>query len=138
MAGKFEIKEGASGKFRFNLKAGNGQIILSSESYESKQGAEKGVESVRKNASDDNRYEHKTAKNDEAFFVLKAGNGEPLGRERNLFFRIGDEKWYRIGQTQCGGRGDCLPGIIHSDCYRHYFHLARFSRRRRSAFAGRD
>jgi uncharacterized protein YegP (UPF0339 family) len=40
----------------------------------------KGVESVRKNATDDNRYERKTAKNDEAYFVLKAGNGEPLGR----------------------------------------------------------
>ena len=80
MAGKFEIKESTSGKFRFNLKAGNGQIILSSEAYESKQGAEKGIESVRKNAPEDNRYERKTAKNDEAFFVLKAGNGEPLGR----------------------------------------------------------
>lgn len=80
MAGKFEIKEGNSGKFRFNLKASNGQTILTSETYETKQGAEKGVESVRKNASDDNRYERKTAKNDEAFFVLKAGNGEPLGR----------------------------------------------------------
>ena len=80
MAGKFEIKEGTSGKFRFNLKASNGQIILSSETYETKQGAEKGVESVRKNAADDNRYERKTAKNGDAFFVLKAGNGEPLGR----------------------------------------------------------
>ncbi len=80
MAGKFEIKESTGGKFRFNLEAGNGQTILSSESYESKQGAEKGIESVRKNATDDNRYERKTTKNDEAFFVLKAGNGEPLGR----------------------------------------------------------
>jgi uncharacterized protein YegP (UPF0339 family) len=44
MAGKFEIKESTGGKFRFNLKAGNGQIILSSESYETKQGAEKGLD----------------------------------------------------------------------------------------------
>ncbi len=80
MAGKFEIKEGSSGKFRFNLKASNGQTILTIETYETRAGAEKGVESVRRNASDDNRYERKTAKNDEAFFVLKAGNGEPLGR----------------------------------------------------------
>ncbi len=80
MAGKFEIKEGSSGKFRFNLKASNGQTILTSETYETRAGAEKGVESVRKNAPDDNRYDRKTAKNDEAFFVLKAGNGEPLGR----------------------------------------------------------
>jgi len=36
MAGKFEIKKGSSGKYCFNLKAGNGQIILSSESYETK------------------------------------------------------------------------------------------------------
>jgi uncharacterized protein YegP (UPF0339 family) len=47
---------------------------------QTKQGAEKGVESVRKNAADDKRYERKQAKNGEAFFVLKAGNGEPLGR----------------------------------------------------------
>ncbi len=80
MAGKFEIKKGSSGKYRFNLKAGNGQIILLSETYETKQSAENGVQSVRKNAPDDNRYERKTAKNDEAFFVLKAGNGETLGR----------------------------------------------------------
>jgi hypothetical protein len=91
MAGKFEIKEGSSGKYRFNLKAGNGQIILSSESYETKQGAEKGIESVRKNAPDDNRYERKTAKNDEAFFVLKAGNGEPLGRSETYSSTSGME-----------------------------------------------
>ncbi len=80
MAGKFEIKKGSNGKFRFNLKAGNGQVILSSETYETKQSAEKGIESVRKNASDDNRYERKIASNDQAYFVLKAVNGEPLGR----------------------------------------------------------
>ena len=80
MSGKFEIKEGTSGKFRFNLKAGNGQIILSSETYETKQGAKGGIESVKKNAADHSRYERKTATNGEAYFVLKAGNGEPLGR----------------------------------------------------------
>ncbi len=80
MAGKFEIKKGTSGKYRFNLKASNGQIILSSESYETKQGAEKGIESVKKNSSRDEAYERKTAKNNEAFFFLKAGNNEPLGR----------------------------------------------------------
>lgn len=80
MAGKFEIKEGSSGKYRFNLKAGNGEIILSSEAYESKNGAEKGVASVKKNAPDDTNYERKTASNGEPFFVLKAANGEPIGR----------------------------------------------------------
>ena len=55
-------------------------LILSSEAYETKQGAEKGVESVRKNAPEDSHYERKEAKNGEAYFVLKAGNGEPIGR----------------------------------------------------------
>ncbi len=80
MAGKFEIKESTGGKFRFNLKAENGQVILSSESYETKQGAEKGIDSVKKNAPDDDRYERKTASNGESYFVLKAGNNELLGR----------------------------------------------------------
>ena len=49
--GKFEIHETASGAFRFNLKAGNGQIIAVSESYSALDGCKNGVESVRKNAT---------------------------------------------------------------------------------------
>jgi uncharacterized protein len=52
MAAKFELKKSASGKFHFNLKAGNGEIIASSEMYESKAAAKNGIESVRKNAAD--------------------------------------------------------------------------------------
>src|SRR5215212_888615 len=80
MAGKFEIKEGRNGKFRFNLKSSNGQVILSSESYDSRSGAVSGIESVRKNAGNDSRFERKTAKDGSAFFILKAGNGEPIGK----------------------------------------------------------
>lgn len=80
MAGKFEIKTTTTGKFRFNLKAGNGQIILSSEMYESKGAAQKGIESVKKNAGDDARFERKESTSGKPFFVLKAGNHEPLGQ----------------------------------------------------------
>jgi uncharacterized protein YegP (UPF0339 family) len=80
MPGKFEIKAGKNGKYRFNLKSSNGQIILTSESYDSRSGAEGGIESVRKNAGDDGRFERKTAKDGSAYFVLKAGNGEPIGK----------------------------------------------------------
>ena len=48
MAGKFEIKVGKTGKFRFNLKASNGQVILSSETYETRADAEKKIEAVKK------------------------------------------------------------------------------------------
>lgn len=80
MPGKFEIKTGKGGKFRFNLKASNGQVILSSETYESRKGAEGGIASVRKNAGNDKRFERKTAKDGSPYFVLKAANGEPIGR----------------------------------------------------------
>ncbi|MBN2873871.1 MAG: YegP family protein [Spirochaetales bacterium] len=52
MAGKFEYYEDKKGKFRFRLKAGNGQIIAVSEAYESKDSCINGIESVKKNAPD--------------------------------------------------------------------------------------
>lgn len=52
MAGKFELYKDKAGKFRFRLKASNGQVIASGEAYETKASAMKGIESVRKNASD--------------------------------------------------------------------------------------
>lgn len=52
MAGKFELYKDAAGKFRFRLKASNGQIIATGEAYESRVSAMKGIESVRKNAGD--------------------------------------------------------------------------------------
>ena len=80
MPGKFEIKAGKNGKFRFNLKASNGQIILTSESYDSRNGCERGIESIRKNAGNDARFERKAAKDGSSYFVLKAANGEPIGK----------------------------------------------------------
>jgi uncharacterized protein YegP (UPF0339 family) len=52
MAGQFELYPGAGGKFRFRLKASNGQIIAVSEAYNSKASALNGIDSVKKNAPD--------------------------------------------------------------------------------------
>jgi uncharacterized protein YegP (UPF0339 family) len=52
MAGKFEITQDKAGKYRFRLKAGNGEIIAVSEAYETKVSAKNGIESVKKNAPD--------------------------------------------------------------------------------------
>ncbi len=52
MAGKFELYQDKAEKFRFRLKASNGQVIATGEAYESKAAALKGIESVKKNASD--------------------------------------------------------------------------------------
>jgi uncharacterized protein YegP (UPF0339 family) len=50
MAGKFELRKSGSGKYRFVLKAGNGEIIATSESYTTKAAAKNGIESVKTNA----------------------------------------------------------------------------------------
>jgi uncharacterized protein YegP (UPF0339 family) len=50
VAAKFVLKKGTSGKFHFNLVATNGQVIATSEAYESKAAALNGIESVKKNA----------------------------------------------------------------------------------------
>ena len=79
MAGKFEIKTAKNGEFIFNLKAGNGQVILTSEMYKAKASALNGIASVKKNAPDDARYEKKKSTNGKHYFVLKAGNHEIIG-----------------------------------------------------------
>jgi uncharacterized protein YegP (UPF0339 family) len=80
MAGKFEISKRKNGEFQFNLKAGNGQVILSSEGYASLGGCENGIESVRRHAASEANFEKKVAKDGSPYFVLIAGNGEPIGR----------------------------------------------------------
>lgn len=80
MAGYFELSTAAGSQFKFNLKAGNNQTVLSSELYKTKQSALGGIASVQKNATDDSRYQRKTAKDNSPYFTLVAANGEALGR----------------------------------------------------------
>lgn len=79
MAAKFEVKATANGQFMFNLKAGNGQVILTSEMYKAKASALNGIESVKKNAVKAGQFEEKESKKGDPYFVLKAGNGEIIG-----------------------------------------------------------
>jgi hypothetical protein len=80
MAARFELKVAGGDQFMFNLKAGNHEIILTSELYTRKASAEVGIESVRKNAGDDARFERKTSRAGDPYFVLKAANGETIGK----------------------------------------------------------
>ncbi|MFZ5557977.1 MAG: YegP family protein [Pseudomonadota bacterium] len=80
MAGKFELKQSANGKFMFNLKSGNGQVILTSQTYERREDALAGIKSVQTNAAEDARFERKTSSKGEPFFVLLAGNGQQVGK----------------------------------------------------------
>ena len=50
MAGKYKLYTDKAGRYRFRLKASNGQVIASSEAYESKASAQNGIASVKANA----------------------------------------------------------------------------------------
>jgi uncharacterized protein YegP (UPF0339 family) len=80
MPGKFVVKTAKNGKVFFSLKASNGQIILSSEMYDTRGAADKGIASVKKNAGSEARFERKKSNKGEDYFILKAANGEPIGR----------------------------------------------------------
>ena len=77
--GKFEIKTRKNGEFQFNLKATNGQVILTSEGYKTKASCLNGVESVKKNSQDKKRFEVKEASNGKPYFNLMAANGQVIG-----------------------------------------------------------
>lgn len=79
MAGHYDLKKSGS-QFMFNLKAGNGETILTSERYETKTGATNGIESVQTNCTSDARYERKTSNANQPYFVLKAANGQVIGK----------------------------------------------------------
>jgi uncharacterized protein YegP (UPF0339 family) len=79
MAGWYELSKGASGQFHFVLKAGNGEVILSSEHYQAKPSAEQGIASVQANCELDERYEKKESKDGKPFFNLKAANHQVIG-----------------------------------------------------------
>lgn len=76
--GKFVIKNTATG-IKFDLKAGNGQVILTSEVYTTKAACQNGIESVKKNAPEDARYERKDSSSGKPMFNLKATNGQVIG-----------------------------------------------------------
>lgn len=77
--GKFVVTTRKNGEFQFNLKATNGQVILTSEGYTTKTACLNGVESVKKNAANEARYEIKEAKNGKPYFNLKSTNGQVIG-----------------------------------------------------------
>ena len=77
--GKFVIKTRTNGDFQFDLHAGNGENILTSQGYSTKAGCENGVESVRANALDPTKFDKNDASNGKFYFNLKAGNGHIIG-----------------------------------------------------------
>jgi len=83
MAGKFECYKDKAGEFRFRLKAGNGETILSSEGYKAKDSCSNGIASVQKNCSDDKCFEKTTTSSGQFRFNLKSTNGQVIGTSQS-------------------------------------------------------
>ena len=82
MAGKFVAYTGKDGKDYFRLKAGNGEVIFNSQGYAARKSCLNGIESVRKNSQDEERFEVREAKDGRTYFILKASNGQEVGRSQ--------------------------------------------------------
>lgn len=78
-------------EYYFRLKAKNGQVILTSEGYSSKAAAKNGIESVKKNAADDARFERKETAGGKFRFNLRAGNNQVIGTSQNYASKDGME-----------------------------------------------
>jgi uncharacterized protein len=78
--GKYVISKAKNDEVYFNLKATNGQTILTSQMYSSESACFNGIESVRTNCSDDSKFERKQSVNNKPHFVLKAANGQVIGK----------------------------------------------------------
>lgn len=88
---KFEVfVSSRNSQYYFRLKSGNGEIILGSEGYVSRQGCLNGIVSVKANAPYDSRYERKDSFQNYTF-NLKASNGEIIGRSENYVSSAGRE-----------------------------------------------
>lgn len=101
MAGKYELKKSSNGKYFFNLLATNGQIILSSEMYETKSSALNGIESVRKNSGLEARYNKLASAKGDPYFTLKAGNHQVIGKSQ----MYADERGCTNGIKSCQTNG---------------------------------
>lgn len=78
MAGYFEVDKRADGQFTFRLKAG-ADVILTSEAYTTKAACLNGIESVKANASDEDRYRRTMTPDGKFRFALEAANGQAIG-----------------------------------------------------------
>ncbi len=81
---KFEVyQSGTKSEFRFRLKADNGQIILSSEGYNTKASCLNGIESVKKNAGDPKRFAKTKTPSNMFRFSITAANNQIIGTSQN-------------------------------------------------------
>jgi len=96
--GKFVVKKGTTGKFRFNLLSTNGQVVATSEAYNSKASAMGGIRAVRSLAADA-AVEDQTTKEWAAEVARKAAG--PVKKAVKKVGRKTSATTKKTGQTRC-------------------------------------
>lgn len=109
MSGWFELSKSSDNQFRFVLKSANGEIILTSELYGTKNNAEKGIVSVQANSSSDERFELKLASNGKYFFNLKAANHQVIGTSQ--LYASNQSRTQGISSVKTNGATDVIKDL---------------------------
>ena len=91
---RYELRKSATDKDYFVLLAGNGEVILVSEEYESKQGMMNGIESVRKNATRDAAYQYFVGNDGKYYFNLRAANNKVIGTSEAYNWKV--SRWFGV------------------------------------------
>jgi uncharacterized protein YegP (UPF0339 family) len=79
MHGWFDVNKSKANDFYFVLKSGNGEVVLTSEMYGTKESANVGIASVQANSGADAHYERAVADGGKFHFNLKAANHQVIG-----------------------------------------------------------
>ena len=108
MPGKFEVYKDKAGEFRFRLKAANGQNILGSEGYSAKASCMNGIESVKKNSQNPDRFEKKETASGKFTFRLSASNGQCVGTSQTYSSESGCSNGMK-------SVAECAPGASTDD-----------------------
>lgn len=103
MAGKFEVYKDKAGEFRFRLKAGNGQNVLASEGYSQKSSCMDGIESVKKNSTDEKRFVINSTPSGKFRFNLTSTNGQVIGTSQNYDSESGCRNGIKAVATAAAG-----------------------------------
>lgn len=89
---RFDVFRGADGRFYYNLHAGNGEVVLSSQGYESEASALNATFSVVDHGASAARYDVRQAQNGQFYFNLLASNGQVIGTSETYTTRYSAER----------------------------------------------
>ena len=130
-AAAFDVFEGQDGQYYFRLRAANGEIVLASEGYVSKQGANTGVESVKTHAVIASHFEQRESEDGQYYFVLKANNAEIIGTSETYVSKSNAERGaetvrkivVQILRAEAAATGGAHFDIFVGADDQYYFHL---------------